>query len=199
MAGRTLENNHRGFSPELTFDEFPPHSLELWRKETEKQLKGMSFEKSMFNETYEGIQIKALYTNDDIVNIISKNNYPGGAPFRRGTKPAGYVSEPREFVSEYGYHSVVLCREAIARDFKRGGGSISVLLDRPTRFAEDPGRTNDSQPDVDGLSISTIADIETLLADIDITDVPVNINAGLSSLPLMPYAREFIQKILAAV
>lgn len=44
--------------------------------------------------TNEGIDVKAIYTGQDIVNLGHVNDYPGLAPNTRGPYPTMYVARP---------------------------------------------------------------------------------------------------------
>ena len=62
-------------------------NLENWKRNALKELKKQDID-GIFIETPEGINIKPLYTSEDIKNIQHLNSYPGAEPFLRGTECA---------------------------------------------------------------------------------------------------------------
>jgi len=194
MKDKDINHSYQNAEIGLNFNEFPVLSPEIWRQEAEKQLKGESFDKKLIGETYEDIQIKPIYTDEDIENIAYKNNCPGGSPFLRGNNPAGYVIKPWEIIQEYGYFSTNDCNKAITDDAKRKSGSISIQLDKPTLLTQYPYQAGIGEIGKGGLSISTIADFAKALADVDIENVPIYISAGISALPLMSLFIAYVKR-----
>ena len=64
-----------------------------WQSAAEKQLKGKPVE-SLNTETPEGIEIKALYTADDLAKLEHTNTMPGLDPFIRGPQATMYAGRP---------------------------------------------------------------------------------------------------------
>src|SRR5690606_22332724 len=87
-------------APEKLLTEFPPVSIEDWRKLVEAELKGAPFDKKMFTETYEGIKLQPLYRCADIAGLPHVNSFPGFAPFVRGATASGYLKEPWDVSQE---------------------------------------------------------------------------------------------------
>lgn len=80
--------------PKMSIDEmkngvFPSPSLEEWRLKTEQSLRGRKLE-SLTTDTFEGIELKPLYTREDQGDI---SQYPGQADYRRGTDAVGLYKE----------------------------------------------------------------------------------------------------------
>lgn len=67
---------------------FPPASVEQWREKAEAGLKGASFEGVLSSQTHEGIQLKPLYTQQDLAQPDAAG-FPGFAPFTRGNTLLG--------------------------------------------------------------------------------------------------------------
>ncbi|WP_332249048.1 methylmalonyl-CoA mutase subunit beta [Bacillus sp. J33] len=72
-------------------ERFPEQSLEDWKQNAEKALKGKPVE-SLCRNTYENIKLKPLYLKED-VEAGALSQYPGKADFRRGSHASGYLSE----------------------------------------------------------------------------------------------------------
>ncbi len=64
-----------------------------WDEAAQKQLKGKAVD-SLDWETPEHIEVKPLYTEEDIEKLETENTYPGLAPFVRGPYPTMYAGRP---------------------------------------------------------------------------------------------------------
>lgn len=70
---------------------FETQTISNWKQKAEEALKGKSID-SLLTNTYEGIQLKPLYTKVDIEpKHISQ--FPGQRDFRRGTNSLGYLTQ----------------------------------------------------------------------------------------------------------
>lgn len=168
--------------PDLKKD-FPVPPFDEWKKQVEADLKGESFEKKLFTKTYEGIELKPIYTSDDIKDLPFLSNYPGFENFVRGTKAAGYHSSSWEISQEYSYALPETLNEALRYDLQRGLNSITINLDLPTQLGIDADQSKPGQVGLGGLSISGIRKMQVLFDNIDLTEHPVHINGGFSALP----------------
>ncbi|MCD6091342.1 MAG: acyl-CoA mutase large subunit family protein [Bacteroidales bacterium] len=52
------------------FKEFPPTSTDVWETQLKKDIKGADYEKTLFTNTREGIQIKPFYRKEDLKNVL---------------------------------------------------------------------------------------------------------------------------------
>jgi len=64
-----------------------------WDRLAEKELRGKPLE-SLNWMSPEGIQIKPLYTAEDLENIEHLNTLPGFPPFTRGVRGTMYTGRP---------------------------------------------------------------------------------------------------------
>jgi len=62
-----------------------------WQKMAEKELRGTKVE-SLTKPTPEGIEIKPLYTAEDLKNLDFVNILPGVDPFVRGVRATMYTN-----------------------------------------------------------------------------------------------------------
>ncbi|MGQ9643443.1 MAG: methylmalonyl-CoA mutase family protein [Ignavibacterium sp.] len=172
--------------PEEKFNlknDFPVPSFDEWKKQVEAELKGESFDKKLLTKTYEGIDLKPIYTSNDIKNIDFINSYPGFDNFVRGTKTSGYHSGSWEIAQEYSYALPEELNETLRYDLQRGLNSICINLDLPTQLGIDADRSKPGEVGKGGLSISGIRKMQVLFDNIDLTEYPLHINAGFSALP----------------
>ena len=75
-------------------NDFAVPSLERWRVEVERLLKGAPFAKKMFTKTLEGLSVGPMYTAEDTHDLPWGDGMPGQAPFQRGNRAAGFHSVP---------------------------------------------------------------------------------------------------------
>lgn len=163
--------------------DFPVPSFDEWKKQVEAELKGESFEKKLVTKTYEGIDLKPIYTSNDIKDIPFLNNYPGFENFVRGTKASGYHSSGWEIAQEYSNALPEELNEVLRYDLQRGLNSININLDLPTQLGIDADQSKPGEVGKGGLSISGIRKMQVLFDNIDLTEHPIHINAGFSALP----------------
>ncbi len=165
-------------SNENFFSEFEKSTYEEWKNAAIAALKGASFEKSMFTQTPEGIELKPIYNKEDIENIdFLKNEFPGFAPYIRHNKPDGFLGKSWEIAQEINYPLPEDVNKALLTDLNNGQNVIRLVVDRATAQHDDF-----ITDDVSGMNIcvSTIEDFEKIFNNIDITKYPIYIDAGLA-------------------
>ena len=67
--------------------------MEKWQKLAEKELRGTPLD-SLTKPTPEGIDVKPLYTAEDLAGIDYVNGLPGFDPFVRGVRATMYTNRP---------------------------------------------------------------------------------------------------------
>ncbi|WP_180954465.1 acyl-CoA mutase large subunit family protein [Bacillus sp. V5-8f] len=72
---------------------FPEASLEDWKKAVESGLKGKSIDK-LKTDTYEGVELKPLYTAEGLLEASTNQEFPGFFPYTRGIHVTGYRQNP---------------------------------------------------------------------------------------------------------
>ena len=172
-----------GDKPDLIKD-FPVLNFDDWKKQVEKDLKGESFDKKLITKTYEEINLQPLYTSNDIKDLPQINNFPGFQNYLRGSNVSGYTSRSWEIAQEYNQSLPEDLNEALRSDLKRGLNSINIVLDNPTQLGIDADQSKEGEVGKDGLSISGVRKMQVLFKDIDLTNQPINISGGFSSLPI---------------
>jgi methylmalonyl-CoA mutase len=171
-----------GDKPDLKKD-FPVPSFDDWKQQVEKDLKGEPLDKKLITKTYEEIELRPIYTSNDIKDLPFLNNYPGFDNFVRGAKASGYHSSMWEIAQEYSYSLPEELNEALRYDLQRGLNSININLDLPTQLGIDADQSKPGEVGKGGLSISGIRKMQVLFDNIDLTEYPIHINAGFSALP----------------
>lgn len=153
--------------PDKLLAEFPETTFEQWRAQVEKDLKGGDFQKRLVTRTVDGLTVQPLYTQLDVAAGQSSL-----APQRRGAAPAGRYGAAWDLRSEHSVWDMARAREEIAAELSRGASSLWLRFDASVRSGAEPS----GKPD--GLPCAGLADLETLLSDVDLSRVPVVLDAG---------------------
>jgi methylmalonyl-CoA mutase len=183
-----------GEKPDLKED-FAIQTFEKWKKQVEADLNGESFDNSLVTKTYEGINLQALYTSNDIKNLPQINNFPGFDNFLRGNKVSGYSEHDWEIAQEYTQALPEDLNDALLYDLERGLNSINITLDNPTMQGLDADHSKVGEVGKGGLSISGVKKMHVLFKDIDLRERPVNIICGFSSLPFTALFKAYADEL----
>ncbi|MGE7185565.1 methylmalonyl-CoA mutase family protein [Peribacillus sp. NPDC006672] len=163
------------------FNEFPIPKYQQWKQMVEESLKGASFEKKLVTETYEGISLQPMYRKEDADNLPYHNSLPGKAPFTRGTQT---LSDGWEINQELDLGTPSAFNEVARVDLGRGQTSLNIVIDTPTKRGINASDAT-SEVGKTGLSISGVTDVTDVLKDIDLANVPIHVNTGANSIPLL--------------
>lgn len=163
--------------------DFPYPTYEEWRKSAEQTLKGAPFEKKLISKTYEGIDLQPIYRQEDVAEIAHLNQWPGFGPYGRGSKAAGYTVQPWAICQELPYPTAQEFNQAARYDLERGQTAISLLLDKATLLGQDPDEAQVGDVGQGGVSIATVDDLAEALAEIDLEQTPIFVQASSAALP----------------
>ncbi|MDR0378884.1 MAG: acyl-CoA mutase large subunit family protein [Candidatus Accumulibacter sp.] len=167
------------------FDEFEKPDKARWKEEAIAALKGAPFDKVLYTKTYEGLTIAPLYCAEDIADLPHLGSKPGFAPFVRGTRPEGFIGAPWKICQELTLAFPQEFNEEARHDIARGQTALNIVLDRPTRVGQDPADAPEDDVGAGGVSLATLADVATLLREIDSERVAVQCFTGATALPLI--------------
>lgn len=161
------------------FREFPAPSFNEWKQAAVKTLKGASFEEKLVTNTYEGIAVQPMYTQESIKGISHLSSEPSAAPYLRGTKGFG---ETWGISQELPYGLASKFNEAAKKDLNRGQTMLNLVLDSASSIGLDPDHALSKDVGDKGVSISSIQDIQVALEGIDLETTPFFVQAGISGL-----------------
>ncbi|MCP5097616.1 MAG: methylmalonyl-CoA mutase, partial [Chloroflexi bacterium] len=168
---------------ESLFTDFDAPSYKTWYDTTVTSLKGKPFDK-LIHETAEGITLQPMYRQEDAAEIAHLGSLPGAPPFVRGTTPLGYQEKPWDIAQAIPYALPEAFNRAVQDDLARGQTAVNLPLDPPTRLGLDPDQAEVGQVGYHGVSITTAADFAAALANVDLSNTPLTIQAGSAALPL---------------
>lgn len=109
--------------------EFPQLDESAWRAVVDKALKGADFDKALVSRTYDGLEIRPLYTRGDESGADAAS-VPGHAPYTRGTRAAGETRawDIRQLHASSGPAEA---NAAILEDLEGGVSSIALQVASP--------------------------------------------------------------------
>ena len=156
-----------------------------WQSAAEKQLKGKSID-SLNTETPEGIELKALYTADDLAKLEHTNTMPGLDPFIRGPQATMYAGRPWTIRQYAGFSTAEASNKFYRQLLAEGGQGVSVAFDLPThrgydsdheRVTHDVGKA--------GVAIDSIEDMKVLFDEIPLDRISVSMTMNGAVLPIL--------------
>lgn len=169
---------------QVSFAEFDATTYETWKKEAIVSLKGGAFEKKLFTNTYEGIQLEPIYTAEHVKNLEHPHSLPGFADYVRSTKASGYLSAPWTVAQACEASLPERFNQQLKMELEKGTTGIHILLDDATKHGLDADTAALGQLGK-GLSLSTLGDIDQALGGIAMEKYPLHIMAGASNVGLL--------------
>ena len=98
-----------------------------WEELAAKELRGKPLE-SLNWMTPEGIEVKPLYTAEDLEKIDSVNTLPGFAPYTRGVKATMFAGRPWTVRQYAGFSTARESNEFYRKNLAAGQKGLSVAL-----------------------------------------------------------------------
>ncbi|MGE7185564.1 methylmalonyl-CoA mutase [Peribacillus sp. NPDC006672] len=157
-----------------------------WRKQAEK-LSGKSFEE-LTVPTYEKIDVKPLYTNNDTKEMKHLDYVAGIAPFFRGPYPAMYKTQPWTVRQYAGFSTAEESNAFYRRNLAAGQKGLSIAFDLAThrgydsdhpRVVGDVGKA--------GVAVDSIFDMKVLFDEIPLDQMSVSMTMNGAVLPIMAF------------
>ncbi|PLW82614.1 methylmalonyl-CoA mutase [Kineobactrum sediminis] len=158
---------------------------EAWRALAEKGLKGKSLDDLTWH-TPEGIDVKPLYTAEDLENLQYTNTMPGLSPYLRGPQATMYAGRPWTIRQYAGFSTAEKSNAFYRQALAAGGQGISVAFDLATHRGYDsdhPRVTGDVGKA--GVAIDSIEDMKILFDGIPLDKVSVSMTMNGAVLPIL--------------
>ena len=111
--------------------EFEKPSLDDWAARAVEELKGRNVDELVL-PTPEGIDVKALYTAEDLEGIETLDELPGFAPFMRGPRATMYANRPWTIRQYAGFSTAEDSNAFYHRALDGGQKGLSVAFDLAT-------------------------------------------------------------------
>src|SRR5699024_6533941 len=138
--------------------------------------------------TNEGIDIKRMYTKEDIKDVEHLNDYPGIAPNTRGPYPTMYVARPWTVRQYAGFSTAEESNAFYRRNLAMGQKGLSVAFDIATHRGYDSNHERVSG-DVGkaGVAIDYVEDMKILFDGIPLDEMSVSMTMNGAVLPIMAF------------
>ncbi len=156
-----------------------------WKELAEKQLRGKPLD-SLTKKTPEGIDIKPLYTAEDLENVEFTDNLPGFEPFVRGPMATMYAGRPWTIRQYAGFSTAKESNEFYQKNLAAGQKGLSVAFDLATHRGYDsdhPRVTGDVGKA--GVAIDSVEDMKILFDQIPLDKMSVSMTMNGAVLPIL--------------
>ena len=137
-------------------------------------------------QTPEGIEVKALYTAEDLEALGHKQSLPGFPPYVRGPRATMYAGRPWTVRQYAGYSTAEESNAFYRRNLAAGQTGLSIAFDLPThrgydsdhpRVAGDVGKA--------GVASDTVEDMNILFRGIPLDKMSVSMTMNGAVLPVL--------------
>jgi methylmalonyl-CoA mutase len=158
--------------------------LSKWRAAAEKELKRDP--DSLVWKTPEGIDIKPLYTAEDIAGIEAIDSLPGEKPFLRGPRATMYAGRPWTIRQYAGFSTAEESNAFYRKALAAGQQGVSVAFDLATHRGYDSDHPR-VEGDVGkaGVAIDSIEDMKILFDGIPLRDISVSMTMNGAVIPIL--------------
>jgi methylmalonyl-CoA mutase len=156
--------------------------LESWSAAAAKEVKG----KDLTWHTPEGIDVKPLYTAEDIEGIDP--GLPGAAPFTRGVRASMYAGRPWTIRQYAGFSTAEASNAFYHRNLAAGQKGLSVAFDLATHRGYDsdhPRVTGDVGKA--GVAIDSVEDMKILFDGIPLDKMSVSMTMNGAVIPILAF------------
>ncbi len=160
-------------------------SLKDWRWRAAEELKDRSPEDLVW-KTPEGIEVKALYTAEDLEGIEAVNSLPGFAPYLRGPRATMYAGRPWTIRQYAGFSTAEDSNKFFRDNLAAGQKGLSVAFDLATHrgFDSDHPRVVGDVGKA-GVAIDSVEDMKILFDGIPLDEMSVSMTMNGAVLPVL--------------
>ena len=160
-------------------------TLKDWEKRASKELKGKATS-SIHWKTSEGIEIKPLYTADDLEKLGYTETLTGFFPFTRGIRSTMYAGSPWTIRQYAGFSTAEESNAFYRNNLAAGQKGLSVAFDLAThrgydsdhkRVVGDVGKA--------GVAIDSVEDMKILFDQIPLDQISVSMTMNGAVLPIL--------------
>ena len=159
--------------------------LEAWTALVEKETRGCT-PADLAWRTPEGIDVKPLYTAEDLEGLEHLDSLPGFAPFVRGPRATMYAGRPWTLRQYAGYSTAEESNAFYRRNLEAGQTGLSIAFDLATHRGYDsdhPRVTGDVGKA--GVAIDSVEDMKILFDGIPLDRMSVSMTMNGAVLPVM--------------
>ena len=156
-----------------------------WQKLAEKELRGRPIEELDW-KTLEGIEVKPVYSEEDLEGLAHLGKLPGLEPYVRGVKATMYTGRPWTIRQYAGYSTAEESNAFYKRGLAAGQQGVSVAFDLAThrgydsdheRVIGDVGKA--------GVAIDSVEDMKILFDGIPLEKISVSMTMNGAVIPVL--------------
>ena len=156
-----------------------------WQKLAEKELRGRPIE-DLDWKTLEGIEVKPVYSEEDLKGLAHLGKLPGFEPYVRGVKATMYTGRPWTIRQYAGYSTAEESNAFYKRGLAAGQQGVSVAFDLAThrgydsdheRVIGDVGKA--------GVAIDSEEDMKILFDGIPLEEISVSMTMNGAVIPVL--------------
>ena len=158
---------------------------EKWKTTAESELKTDEIE-SLNWQTLEGIEVKPVYSSDDLMDLEHLDTMPGIEPFLRGPRATMYTKRPWTVRQYSGFSTAEESNTFYRENIAAGQTGLSVAFDLATHRGYDsdhPRVTGDVGKA--GVAIDTVEDMKMLFDQIPLEKMSVSMTMNGAVIPIM--------------
>ncbi|RBI77143.1 methylmalonyl-CoA mutase [Roseovarius sp. TE539] len=156
-----------------------------WRDIAEKELRGRPLEDLTW-KTLEGIDVRPLYTEEDVAGLDHLGSIPGDQPFTRGVKATMYAGRPWTIRQYAGFSTAEESNAFYRQALANGQQGVSVAFDLATHRGYDSDHPR-VEGDVGkaGVAIDSVEDMKVLFDGIPLEKVSVSMTMNGAVIPVL--------------
>ena len=159
--------------------------LTAWQEQVEKELRGKPLE-ALYWTSPEGIEIKPLYTADDLAATEQTDSLPGMAPYMRGPRASMYANRPWTVRQYAGFSTAEESNRFYRDNLAAGQKGLSVAFDLATHRGYDSDNPLVAQDvGMAGVAIDTVEDMKILFDGIPLDQMSVSMTMNGAVLPVL--------------
>ena len=160
-------------------------NIDQWKELATKQLRGKPLD-SLSWETPEGIEVKPLYTAEDLEKIEHLHSLPGIAPYVRGPMATMYAGRPWTIRQYAGFSTAKESNAFYRRNLAAGQKGLSVAFDLATHRGYDSDHPR-VMGDIGkaGVAIDSVEDMKILFDQIPLDQMSVSMTMNGAVLPIL--------------
>ena len=161
------------------------HKYRDWLESASKELKEKDLQDLNW-QTPEGIEVKPLYTEEDLKNLNHKIGYPGLPPFTRGPRATMYSNRPWTIRQYAGFSTAEESNKFYKEGLKNGVMGLSVAFDLATHRGYDSDHPR-VVADVGnaGVAIDSVDDMNKLFDGIPLEKMSVSMTMNGAVIPVL--------------
>ena len=166
--------------------DFSKKNKEDWSKLAKKELEGKEFNNNLSWKSEEGIEVKSLYTKDDLEGLTHLDSMPGFAPYVRGPKATMYYGRPWTIRQYAGFSTAEESNKFYRKALASGQKGLSIAFDLATHRGYDSDHSR-VIGDVGkaGVAIDSVEDMKVLFNNIPLDKMSVSMTMNGAVLPIL--------------